>query len=209
MSRYRFISPLTSFLFCAFLFLPWTAQAEATATVGAMASLQKAIEQVIELLKDPQYAAPEKHAARRESLKKIIYHEFNFHLMARGAVGPRWREYTPQQQERFSELFRKVLEDTYLAKIEGYQGEKVAFIKEVAESPTMTRVESHVHAKGQEYAMQYRLTKSMEGHWQVFDVIIEGVSLVNNYRSQFQAILGKEGPAGLLSQMETKFGSKP
>ncbi|MBF0424266.1 MAG: ABC transporter substrate-binding protein [Magnetococcales bacterium] len=206
-SRFRLLVVVCSLLLSAIFFLPVSVKAEGGAPAGAMASLRQTIEQVIDILKDPQYSTPERRVARRDAVKKLIYKQFNFHLMARGAVGPRWKEYAPPQQERFGELFKRVLEDAYLAKIEGYQGEKVGFNKEVAESPTITRVESVVHAKGQEYAMHYRLTPGKDGRWEVFDVIIEGVSLVNNYRSQFQPILSKDGPAGLLAKMESKFGS--
>ncbi|MBF0422741.1 MAG: ABC transporter substrate-binding protein [Magnetococcales bacterium] len=206
--RFRYAS-LTATVVLVFVLslLPGLAPADSSTPAGAMASLQKTIEQIIDILKDPQYNSPEKREIRRESLRKLVYQQFNFFLMARGAVGPRWREFTPQQQQRFSDLFKMVLEDTYLAKIEGYQGEKVMFNKEILESPTITRVESLVHAKGQEYKMFYRMTPSKEGKWEVFDIIIEGVSLINNYRSQFQSILSKEGPAGLLAKMEAKFGA--
>ncbi|MBF0154139.1 MAG: ABC transporter substrate-binding protein [Magnetococcales bacterium] len=205
-ARFRLFSGAGVLFFWLALFLPATVSAEASAPAGAMVSLHKTIEQIIDLLKDPQYNTPEKRLSRRDALRELVYQQFNFHLMARGAVGPRWKEYTPQQQQRFGDLFKRVLEDAYLAKIEGYQGEKVLFNKEISESATITRVESVVHAKGQEYAMQYRMTQSREGRWEVFDIIIEGVSLINNYRSQFQSILNKDGPAGLLARMESKFG---
>ncbi|MBF0625085.1 MAG: ABC transporter substrate-binding protein [Magnetococcales bacterium] len=183
------------------------AQAEEGA---ATREVHTAIDQSLEILLDPALAAPEQRDARRERLKQALYPKIAFPLLARGAVGNKWNKFTPEQQARFIEQFKRLLEDAYLSKIENYRGEKVLFTKEIEEQKgRMVRVESLVEAKGQKFQMFYRMTPDEAGQWRIFDIVIEGVSLANNYRSQFNATLSQKGPEGLLKELDDKLARGP
>jgi phospholipid transport system substrate-binding protein len=170
-------------------------------------ALKRSVAQVVEVLKDPQLASPAQKEERRKKLRQIIYAQFDFATMSQGSVGPKWNSFTPAQQERFIGLFQKLLEESYLDKVEGYQGDGVRFVKEVEDGPQLMRVDSVIHHKGQEYHLAYRLSNrnpANAGAWKVFDVMIEGISLVSNYRAQFQQILGNAGVEGLLEKLGNK-----
>ncbi|MBF0341366.1 MAG: ABC transporter substrate-binding protein [Magnetococcales bacterium] len=169
-----------------------------------MGKLQASVQQAITILKDRELAVPARREERREMLRRVIYQEFDFSRMSQSAVGRAWVKFTPGQQQRFVDLFRKLLENTYMNMIERYDGERVEFLKEVPKAEDMVIVESLIHAKGQQYKISYFM-HSTAGAWKVDDVIIEGVSVVANYRSQFQqAIRTPEDIEPLLARLQEK-----
>lgn len=169
--------------------------------------LQATINKVIDTLKDPQLATPEQVVPRRERLREVIYRRFDFGNMAQGAVGHTWNQFSSAQKDRFIQLFRQILEDAYLDKIESYQGEVFTFTREERPSDGMALIDSVVTSKGKEFKLSYRLGK--EGsEWKVHDVVIEGVSLVANYRSQFQDILQRSTVDELIVKLEAKTRKK-
>jgi phospholipid transport system substrate-binding protein len=110
--------------------------------------------------------------------------------MARRSLGVHWKDRTPQERQEFVMLFTDLLENSYAGKIEGYKGEKIVYGKETVDPPYAEVRTTIVTPQGQEYSVDYRLLKNPD-RWRVYDVVIEGVSLVNNYRSQFAGILQK------------------
>ncbi|MBF0310182.1 MAG: ABC transporter substrate-binding protein [Magnetococcales bacterium] len=165
--------------------------------------LQESISKAIAILRDPGLAAPSRVDERRNLLRNTIYTQFDFAAMSSNAVGPAWRNFTPQQKERFVVTFRQLLEDSYLDKIENYRGETIEFLKDVPEGPNTSRVDSVVKTPSAEYKMSYRLIKGSQG-WKVFDVILEGISLGSNYRGQFQQILSRSSVDEMLVQLDNK-----
>lgn len=161
---------------------------------SGMASLEKAVQKAMAVLRDPTLDIPEKQLERRDKLRKIIYAEFDFTAISQGAVGHKWRKFSEKQKSRFIPLFKRLLENTYMNTIERYKGEKVSFTKEVKQSKTVIRADSVVTSKGADFKVSYRLRKNGRD-WKVFDVIIEGVSVISNYRSQFQQMLRRENSA--------------
>lgn len=171
----------------------------------ALLRLEKTVHQVIAMLQNPEYSRPEQRETRRKLLQEIIYPEFDFQRMAQGAVGQPWKKFSPDQQERFAVAFRTMLENTYFNMIERYSGEEVNFTNDVALSDQVRRIDSVVVSKGQKYDMSYRLYPKGD-HWLVFDIIIEGVSVISNYRSQFKQLLYSGNPdiEGLIAKMQEK-----
>ena len=155
---------------------------------SAMTYLEKAVQKAVDILRDPALSVPEKRLERREKLRKVLYAEFDFVAMSRGAVGRPWRKFSKEQKKRFIPLFRHLLENTYMDTIERYKGEDVRFIKEVEQSKNVVRVDSIVRSKGAEFKVSYQMRRRDQA-WKVFNVIIEGVSVVSNYRAQFRQIL--------------------
>ncbi|HAT49849.1 MAG: ABC transporter substrate-binding protein [Nitrospirae bacterium] len=171
----------------------------------ALLRLEKTVHQVISMLQNPDYSQPEQRETRRKLLQDIIYPEFDFQRMAQGAVGLPWKKFSSDQQERFAVAFRTMLENTYFNMIERYSGEEVSFTNDVALSDQVRRIDSVVVSKGQKYDMSYRLYPK-DGHWLVFDIIIEGVSVISNYRSQFKQLLSSGNPdiEGVITKMQDK-----
>ncbi|MBF0629143.1 MAG: ABC transporter substrate-binding protein [Magnetococcales bacterium] len=176
----------------------------ATQEGGRMGKLAASVQEAVAILKDPELSVPARREERREMLRRVIYQEFDFARMSQSAVGRAWVKFTPGQQQRFSELFRRLLENTYMGVIERYNGERVEFVKETNKAEDLVLVESVVYAKGQQYRLGYYM-RNTNGAWKVDDVVIEGVSVVANYRSQFQqAIRTAEDIEPLLTRLQEK-----
>ena len=104
-------------------------------------------------------------------------------------------------------MYRSILEETYVERITTYSDERISFVKEVPLSDTTAEVQTSVLAKGGEVAINYRLIRK-DGEWRVYDVVVEGVSLIANYRSQFREILSGGSPQALLNSLEQKVARK-
>jgi len=160
-----------------------------------------AIDRVLEILKKKDLQAKERKAERRTLLREEISKAFDFDEMAKRSLGPAWRQRTPEERKEYVTLFRQVLENSYLGKVEAYQGEKIKYGKESVEEGRIATVATLiVTGKGQEIPLNYRMLKEAPG-WRVYDVVIEEISLVNNYRSQFAGILQKSSFQDLLARL--------
>ena len=149
-----------------------------------------AIDRTIGILGDPALAAKGKKEERRELLRKAIEPVFDFEEMAKRSLGPNWRDRTPEERAQFVALFRELLENSYLGTIESYQGEVVRYGKETVDGPYAQVKTVVVTTKGQEIPLDYRMLAD-GGIYRIYDVVIEGISRVGNYRSQFNSILQK------------------
>ena len=160
-----------------------------------------AIDRVLEILKKKDLQAKERRSERRILLREEISKAFDFDEMAKRSLGPAWRQRTPEEQKEYVALFRQVLENSYLGKVESYQGEKIRYVKDSVQEGRIATVETLiVTGKGQEIPLNYRMMKE-KSDWRVYDVVIEEISLVNNYRSQFSAILQRSSFQDLLARL--------
>lgn len=167
--------------------------------------LQRAIDGVLATLREPRFKTA---TERRRELERIIDQRFDFGEMGRRALGRHWQSRTPAERQEFIEAFREVLLNTYLTTIESYRGEKVRFVRErvndrYAEVDTVI-----VGDNGQEYSVNYRLHLAGDD-WKIYDAVIEGVSLVSNYRSQFNRVLERESFEQLLKRMRGSLPQPP
>lgn len=160
------------------------------AVPGPTGQIRGAIDRVIEILKRPDLSSKARARERRDLLRQEIKPVFDFGEMSKRSLGPNWRERTPQERVAFVGLFTELLENAYLGKIESYRGETINYVKETIDSPYAVVHTEIVTSRGQQIPVDYRMLREGEG-WRIYDVVIEGVSLVNNYRSQFNAILRK------------------
>jgi phospholipid transport system substrate-binding protein len=164
--------------------------------------LRQTIESLLGVLKNPEFKGEGKLKERREKLRQIIYPRFDFTEMAKRALGSHWQRRSPEEQAEFVKLFTSLLEDAYLDTIESYKGEKVQFLNERLDQ-NFAQVDTKISdPQGQEYSLNYRLHNV--GEWKVYDVVVENISLVNNYRSQFNRILGKSSYEQLIAAMREK-----
>jgi phospholipid transport system substrate-binding protein len=170
--------------------------------------LKQTVDQVLAILNDPTLKGTTKAQERRQQLKEIISSRFDFSEMARRSLGPHWQKRSPEERKEFVQLFTGLLEDAYLDNIESYNGEKVRFVNEREDEDFAEVNTKIINNKGKEIAVDYRL-RNVRGDWKVFDVVIEDISLVNNYRAQFNRVLARSSYAELIEIMKQKKLSAP
>lgn len=165
--------------------------------------VKSAAETAIAILKDPRLK--ENKMERVAHLKEIINPLFDYNEMARRSLGAHWRRRTPAEQEEFSRLFRAFLERIYSDKINFYDGQKVMFGRETIEQDYAQVESTMINPKGEESSVIYRL-KRTEGKWKVYDAVVENISIVNNYRAQFDRVISKTSYEELKKMLKEKAG---
>jgi len=165
------------------------------------------VDRVLAILQDPNLKTKNKLNERRELLRSVISVRFDFAEMARRSLGAEWRRLAPAQQQQFVELFSDLLRDAYVADIESYKGQKVSYTREAQEEQFAVVRTILRSPEGNEYSIEYRL-HLVDKEWKVYDVVIENVSIVNNYRSQFARVINKSSFEGLIRAMKEKTLSK-
>jgi len=164
------------------------------------------IDQVLEILNNPELKSKSAKEERRSRLRQVIYPRFDFAEMARRSLGLTWRRINPEEQQEFLKLFTQLLEESYVSNIESYSGEKILYGREI-EDQKFAEVDTKIITnRGEEFAINYKLHE-LNGDWKVYDLVIENVSVVNNYRSQFSRLLAKSSFAELLDQIREKLAS--
>jgi phospholipid transport system substrate-binding protein len=166
------------------------------------------VDKVLAIVKQPQPAPEGERTVRRDKLREVISQRFDFAEMARRSLGRSWRRLNAEQQKEFVRLFTRLLEDSYLDKIEYYHGEKVRYGKESTDNDYAEVDTTIVANDGREYSVNYRLLNA-NGIWKVYDVVVEDISLVNNYRAQFNHVLAKSSVDELLNRMRQRTFSAP
>jgi phospholipid transport system substrate-binding protein len=180
------------------------ALAAAAAWAGPASDQVKAsVDRVLKLVQDPELKKPQNAEKRRAQIREVARGLFDFEEMAKRALARHWAARNPEQRKRFTDLFADLLENSYVSKIESYGGEKIVYLPEQADSETVTVRSKIVTQRGTEIPLDYRLQKEGD-RWEVYDVSIEGVSLVGNYRSQFNKIITQNSFDELMKKMEQK-----
>ena len=165
--------------------------------------VRQTADKLLAILKDPQLKGESTKSERRDKLKEVIYQRFDFTEMAKRSLGSEWRRRSPEEQKEFVKLFTDLLERAYLDQIESYNGEKFQYLTE-REDNNYAKVDTKIiDNKGREFSVSYRLL-NRHGDWKVYDVVIENVSLVNNYRSQFNRVLTTSSYEELVNRMRGK-----
>ena len=160
---------------------------------------------VLAILEDPQWQGLEKREQRQERLRKIADSMFDWEEMSRRALATHWRERTPEEQKEFVELFTDLVERSYIHRLEGAaeQRKDILYFDEQLDASRAVVKTKVVTKRNLEVPIEYRLHKP-SGQWQIYDVVIEGVSLVNNYRSQFNRIIQTSSYKELIQKMKAK-----
>jgi len=177
--------------------------AVATAWASVTADVKQTVDQVVSIVADANLKKPENEAKRRAALKSTIGRIFDYGEMAKRSLGVHWKNRSSAEQKEFVGLFATLLENSYANKIESYHNEKILYDKETVDGDYAEVKSRVVTAKRDEYSLDYRLLKE-GGRWMVYDVVIEGVSLVSNYRSQFNKIVLNQGYGELVKKLKTK-----
>jgi phospholipid transport system substrate-binding protein len=162
-------------------------------------------EKVIDVLRDPSLKPESAKKLKENKLRAISREMFDFTELSKRTLAQNWSKFNPEQQKEFVELYTSLLENAYANKIMSFKDEKIVFSKEVALTEKTVEVRSTVLRRNEEIPIYYRVVLK-EGSWRVYDVVIEGVSLINNYRSQFREILSNKPPESLLETLRKKAG---
>jgi len=163
--------------------------------------VRQTADKVLLILQDPRLKAADKKKERRDQLRQVISARFDFIEMAKRSLGQHWQRRSAEEQRQFVQLFTDLLERSYADQIESFNGEKILYGRENQDrdhAEVDTRV---VTNKGEEFSMNYKLY-SAGRDWKVYDVVIENISLVNNYRSQFNRILANSSFAEFLRKLQ-------
>ncbi|MFO7784114.1 MAG: MlaC/ttg2D family ABC transporter substrate-binding protein [Thermodesulfobacteriota bacterium] len=169
-----------------------------------MESVQATTERVVEILCDDALKGDSNRDKRKEMVSKTVKERFDWEAIARGALAAHWRDLDRTQQEEFTELFGALLERTYLEYLDEYSGEEeIVYVSEEMEG-TRARVNGKfITRKKQEIPVEYRMRKR-NGDWLISDVLVEGVSLVRNYRVQFNDIVSRSSYEDLVKRIKEK-----
>jgi phospholipid transport system substrate-binding protein len=164
------------------------------------------VDQAFQILKDPKLQSPDKKKERIDRLREVLNPIFDYQEMAKRALGAHWRRRTPAQQEEFVALFRDFLEKIYSDKIDLYGGEKALFGRETMDNDFAQVESTIIKPKGEEIAVIYKL-RCVEGKWKVYDAVIENISILNNYRSQFDRVISSSSYEELVKRLREKAGA--
>lgn len=168
--------------------------------------LRATADQVLRILKDPELRNERRTPDRRATIRDIAHALFDFEETAKRALGPHWRARTPAERKAFVQLFTALLERVYIGRIEGYRGETITYVDESTDDGRALVKTRIVTQQGAEVPIGYRMHRKGD-RWLVYDVLIEGVSLVANYRTQFNRIIRTSSYEELVGRIKTKVSS--
>jgi phospholipid transport system substrate-binding protein len=192
----------TLLIWAFLLFFPFNALADSPTV-----QIKSTVDRVIQILTNPQLQGEGRKQERRKRLREVIFARFDFQEMAQRSLGAHWQRRTPEEQTEFIKVFSDLLEQTYVDKIESYNNEKFIYANERIDGPYAEVSSKMRTSKGEEFTINYKLHRVGED-WRVYDLVIENISLINNYRSQFNRILTSSTYDELVSRIKTKLSDK-
>jgi phospholipid transport system substrate-binding protein len=191
-------SLLVFLLLSVSLLIPGTG-ISASAKDNPMDQLQIAVDGILKILQSEELKQPEKKDERKQLVLNIVTDMFDFREMARSSLGQSWNTLSPEERDTFVGLFTSLVEQRYIGKIDSYNDQKVIYKKELVKGDN-AMVYTAIVDKDQEIPIIYRLEKN-KGKWLIYDLKIENVSLIVNYRRDFDSIIRKEQFAGLVEKI--------
>ena len=181
--------------------------AASPATAASPTETVKAAVQQVFAQPDSSAAKTPSIAERRAQIRKVTEVLFDFDEMSQRSLGKAWAQASSAEQKEFVRLFGSLIANAYMGRIEQYAGEPITYVGERIEGDD-ARVQSRVLTpKGSEVPIEYRLYRSTEGRWTVYDIYVDGFSLVGSYKAQFNRLLQRGTFADLLKQLRQKAGS--
>jgi phospholipid transport system substrate-binding protein len=166
-------------------------------------TVQANVNKVLDVLRDPKLKPASAKAIKKEKLRPIYERMFDDVELSRRTLARNWNSLNAAQRQEFVQLFRQVLEKAYIDKILSYTNEKIVFDRESTLAENQVEVQTRVVTASKEIPISYRMILK-NGTWKVYDVVIENVSLILNYRTQFNEILAKNSPEQLLVTLRQK-----
>jgi phospholipid transport system substrate-binding protein len=172
------------------------------AAATATEAVKNSIEQVVNVLEDKELKKADRVMERRQRLQKIFNDRFNYEEMSKRALGAQWNNLNETQRQQFVDLFRQLLARSYTGTIEGYSGERFQYLSEHNEGD-YAEVRTKLISRKGEIPINYRLL-SKSGEWQVYDIVVDGISMVSNYRAQFTKIIRTSSYEDLVQKLQNK-----
>lgn len=176
--------------------------------ISPMEALKKPVQEGIDLLRDPAFEDASKKAEQRDRMWAIIKKAFDFELISASALGRNRRRFSPEEQAEFTSVFSRLLGKTYIGKVQGdYHDEQVVFLGEDLVTSNKAVVHTEIVRKDVRIPVDYAM-RQKNNQWRVYDVRVEGVGLVLNYRQQFNTFMAsdKTKPAELIQKLKEKLG---
>jgi len=165
-----------------------------------MTVVQNTVNQALAVLRDK--SAPLQQ--RQEKLRQIVAQTFDFTEMAKSALGYHWKQLGPQQQQEFTNVFISFIEDSYLSKLNDYRGQQVQFIRASQEGGDYAQVNTNIVREGKEpIHLDFHLKKE-GGPWKIYDVTVDAISIIANYRNQFNRVMNNQGYDTLIKDLKEK-----
>ncbi len=177
----------------------------ASAVQSPTGQLKPSLDKIVQILQDPNLQGDTNKVERRTKIMKNVHERFDFAEMSKRILGKTWRNISEEERIHFTSLFTNLLENNYIGKLENYSGQAVKYTGERIKK-NRAMVTTVVENKGAQYPVDYILVLQGE-KWMVYDINIEGVSLIRNYRAEFSSILRKDKFAGLIKILEEKSAS--
>ncbi len=175
----------------------------ALAATSPKEQLKSTIDKVLSVLQEDGMSVD----AKRKKIRGIIGERFDYRGMSIRTLGKNWKGASDDQKKRFTAAYRRLLEDTYLVMVEEYTDERVDYVKEEIKKKKYAQVDTLIVRTGAPpIPVNYKARLSKE-EWRVYDVVIEGVSMISNYRSSYQQIAKNQGLDGLIAQIEEKIAA--
>ena len=174
------------------------------ADMTARQTAEAGADRILALLNDPAFKDPATKPDIRQKVEAEVLQLFDFDEFSTRTVGPTWRKFTPEQKDAFKTAFTDLLRNTYIDTLDEYDGQKVRFTGEVvANNGKRVEVQMEFLTSKQAYPVAFRMLEK-KGRWVVYDVLIEGISMIKNYRDQFRDILAKGDPQTLIERVQAK-----
>ena len=165
-----------------------------------MSVVKATVNQALEVLRDKSTPL----AQRQDKLRQIVAATFDFTEMAKSALGYHWKQITTAQQQEFTTAFVAFIEDSYLSKINDYSGQQVNFLRASNEGAQYAQVNTDiVQPKGEAIHVNYRLLQE-DSTWKIYDVTVDAISIIANYRNQFNRVMNNKGYDTLISDLKSK-----
>lgn len=174
-------------------------QAEAS-TSDAQSVVKAVIDEALPILRNKQSPL----AVRRRKLRNLLQDHFDFADMARTALGYHWRQLSPEQRAKFTQLFTAFIENAYLSKIQYYSGQNVEILGQNSEGAGFARVRSKIVQQGKQPIAVNYLLRQLDNGWRIYDVTVDNISIIANYRNQFNRVINDQGYAKLVADMRAK-----
>lgn len=179
---------------------PSRIMAPAFADDDPMTVVKTTVNQALDVLRDKDTPL----AQRQDKLRQIVSATFDFTEMAKSALGYHWKQITPAQQQEFTTAFVAFIEDSYLSKISDYKGQQVNFLRATNDGPQYAQVSTDiVQPTGDPIHVNYRLLQN-GSTWKIYDVTVDAISIIANYRNQFNRVMNNQGYDVLISDLKKK-----
>lgn len=179
------------------------------ATISPLEQVRTTVTGIIGVMQSKEMAKPDNKNLRRQKIIAFVDQRFDFEEMSKQTLAVKWRELSPEQRKNFERLFADLLKNTYIGRVEAYSDEAIIFDKEVFDGDQKTRaiVYTKVVKNNLDIPINYKVI-ARNGEWFVYDVMIEGVSLIRNYRTEFARVLNQERYDGLMKRLQDKIDNR-